>query len=242
MPEKPAKPDFALRFGRRNSFYLLDWFWFGLVALPAIKHRRFIQDRQGHYHWAPSPALSVHSDAALLGRWCEQVTGQLTGQSEAASDGEKAPGGRARTVLSDSIVGGPGKSPSLLGLDCYNTQHHLCHGANVKCPPQAHVFACLASSWGMLLGKDVRSFRGTASLEEMAHLEWALIAQPYFPPMFCFLIENSVWPDTSYSWYHSFPTDRQCLRTVCKNNPPQVASCETSGQKKLEKYLMPQND
>lgn len=62
MPERLAKPDFTLHFGRRNSFYLLNLFWFVLVALSAIKHRLLYKIGKDTTIWRhPQPLLSTQT-------------------------------------------------------------------------------------------------------------------------------------------------------------------------------------
>lgn len=241
-------PSLILLFVLAEETVFICSIYFGLVWLHCRRSNTGAYTRQARtlpLGAVPSPCRPLRSSPFRQVMWRGDRTADWPIRGSLWW-GERAPGDRARIVLSDSVVGGPGESPSPLGLDCYNTQHISVMVRMWRVPPQAHVFACLASSWGCCLGRlwDL-SLRGTASLEEMAHLEWAMIAQPYFPPMFCFLIENAVWPDSSYSCYHGFPTMTDSVweqYAKIKPSPLKLLLVRYLVRKKLEKYLMLQND
>lgn len=233
MPEKPAKPDFALCFGRRNSFYLLDLFWFGLVALSAIKHRRLYKTGKdtttGHH---PQPLLSTQTRPFRQVMWRGDRTADWPIRGSLWW-GDRAPGDRARIVLSDSVVGGPGESALRSGSWLLQYTAHLCHGENVTCPPQAHVFACLLPA-GDAAWEGCEFFK-RHSLPRRNGSPKMNTDSPALLPSYVLLPD---W-ECSVTRYlllliPRLPhRDRLCLRTVCKNKtfPPQVASCEISGQK-----------
>lgn len=131
--------------------------------------------------------------------------------------GERAPGDRARIVLSDSVVGGPRESALHSGSWQLQYTGHLCHGENVMYPPQAHVFVCLLpagdAAWEGCEFFQRHSLPRRRGSPKMSTDSPALLPSYVLLPDWECIVTRYLLLLIPRLPHH----DRLCLRTVCKN-------------------------